>query len=244
MKKINFKETKTTIFLAVFFVIIVIVTVLCVLYPDVGEIFDLGNWFNTTTLGTVNYWVAIGFVSLLCFLGALVPVPIPYMIPVALFTAAWIGLYEYAWVLILGLLFFSAISNTLGDILDYYIGRGAEHMLSQDDPDLQNRWAQIILKRPKVIPLVIVVFGMSPLPESLLMVPLGMVKYDVRKTFFWMFVGKLIMMLIMVMFGAFAWDLDLFSGEGEIGWIMGVGSLYVMWIIILFMVKYKPVKET
>ncbi|MHA2009866.1 MAG: VTT domain-containing protein, partial [Promethearchaeota archaeon] len=198
------KSKKTSIFLGIFLAIIVIITILCIVFPSFGEFFNLGNWFNEGALGSVNYWIAIGFVMLLSFLGALVPVPIPYMLPVALFSAAWVAddsLKTIVSLYIIGLVLFSSLANTIGDIIDYYIGRGAEYVLSQDDPELQNRWANIILKRPKVIPFVILIFGVSPLPESLLMVPLGIVKYDVKKTFFWMFIGKILMMLLMVFLG-------------------------------------------
>jgi len=94
------KSKKTTIFLVIFLAIIVIITILCIIFPSFGAVFNLGNWFNTGALGSVNYWIAIGFVMLLCFVGALVPVPIPYMLPVALFSAAWIAdssLIDISW---------------------------------------------------------------------------------------------------------------------------------------------------
>jgi membrane protein YqaA with SNARE-associated domain len=241
MKKIE----KSDLFLIILFVIIVIVTILCIIYKDVGALLDVSNWFDMGTLGTANYWMAIGIVSLLCFIGAIIPIPIPYMIPVALFSAAWVANNVYtAGILITGLVFFSAISNTIGDLLDYYIGRGAEYVMSQDDPELQNRWAKLILKKPKVIPGVILIFGVSPLPESLLMVPLGMIKYDVKKTFVWMFIGKILMMLIMVILGIFLQQyLGLFSGEGPVGLIIGLASLYIMYFMIVFFFKYKPKGE-
>jgi len=241
MKKLE----KSDLFLIIFFIIIVVVTIICFIYRDVGALLDVSNWFDIDALGTANYWMAIGIVSILCFIGAIIPIPVPYMIPVALFSAAWVASNIYtAGIFITGIVFFSAISNTIGDILDYYIGRGAEYVLSQDDPELQNRWAKVILKKPKLIPGVILIFGISPLPESLLMVPLGMVKYDVKKTFIWMFLGKIIMMLIMALLGIFAQQyLGLFSGEGITGLIIGLASLYIMWAMIVFMVKKSPKSE-
>ena len=238
MKKLE----KSDLFLIIFFVIVVLVSIISVLNSNVGALLNVGNWFNTSALATVNYWIAIGFVSFLCFIGALIPIPIPYMIPVASFSAAWaLDNVLTAGLFITGLVFFSAISNTIGDLLDYYIGRGAEYVLSQDDPELHNRWAKIILKKPKYIPAVIMIFGVSPLPESLLMVPLGMVKYDVKKTFIWMFIGKILMMLLMVVLGLFLQDyLQYFSGEGPVGLIIGIASLYIMWFMVLIFTKYKP----
>jgi len=225
---------KTNIFLSIFLIIIVIITILSIIFPNIGAFFAVGNWFPN--LEQINYWIAIAFVMFLCFLGALIPIPIPYMLPVALFTAVWIKSYDYAWLLIIGLVFFSALSNTVGDLLDYYIGRGTEYVLSKENPDLENRWSKIILYKPKLIPGVIVIFGVTPLPESLLMVPLGIVKYDVKKTFFWMFIGKIMMMSIMVVLGIFGLEY-LLSGENP---LLGIIVLYIIWIMIVFMVKYKP----
>ena len=227
---------KTNIFLSIFLIIIIIITILSIIFPHIGTFFAVGNWFPN--LEQVNYWIAIAFVMLLCFLGALIPIPIPYMLPVALFTATWINSYDYAWLLIIGLVFFSALSNTVGDILDYYIGRGTEYVLSKENPDMENRWSKIILYKPKLIPGVIVIFGVSPLPESLLMVPLGIVKYDVKKTFFWMFIGKIMMMCIMVGLGIFGLEY-LLSGDNP---LLGIVVLYIIWLMIAFMVKYKPKK--
>ena len=241
MKKLE----KSDLFLIIFFLIIVVVTIISFIYRDVGALLDVSNWFNIDALGSANYWMAILIVSILCFIGAIIPIPVPYMIPVALFSAAWVASNLYtAGILITGMIFFSALANTIGDILDYYIGRGAEYVLSQEDPELQNRWSQIILKKPKVIPVVILIFGITPLPESLLMVPLGMLKYNVKKTFIWMLFGKIIMMLIMALLGIFLQEaLGLFSGEGITGLIIGLASLYIMWAMIVFFFKYKPKEE-
>jgi membrane protein YqaA with SNARE-associated domain len=242
MKKLE----KSDLFLIILFVIIVVVTIISFIYRDVGALLDVSNWFDVDALGTANYWVAIGIVSLICFIGAIIPIPVPYMIPVALFSAAWVaGDPNTAGFLITGIVVFSALSNTIGDLLDYYIGRGAEYVLNKDDQESQNRWAKIILKKPKVIPWVIIIFGISPLPESLLMVPLGMVKYNVKKTFIWMLLGKIIMMLIMALLGIFAQQfLGLFSGEGITGLIIGTASLYIMYFMIVFFFKFKPKEDT
>lgn len=241
MKKLE----KSDLFLIIFFVIIVVITIVSFTYRDIGALLDVSNWFDVDALGTANYWVAIGIVSILCFIGAIIPIPVPYMIPVALFSAAWVaGDVSTSGILITGMIFFSAISNTIGDLIDYYIGRGAEYVLNKDDQELDNRWAKIILKKPKLIPGVILIFGISPLPESLLMVPLGMAKYDVKKTFIWMLFGKLIMMLIMAFLGIFAQQfLGLFSSEGITGLIIGIASLYIMYFMIFFFFKFKPKED-
>ena len=138
------KSKKTTIFLIIFLAIIVVITILCIIFPSFGAFFNLGNWFNTVALGSVNYGIAIGFVMLLCFLGALIPVPIPYMLPVALFSAAWMAdssLVAIAWLYIIGLVLSSSLANTIGDIIDYYMNRVVNwaRVVNQTREEMRNR---------------------------------------------------------------------------------------------------------
>ena len=248
MVKFEGFNKKTDIFLGALLGIIIIITILAALNPNFGAYFSIENFFEITALDKVPIWIAMLFTMLVCFLGALVPFPIPYAIPVTLFSAVWIKQYGMAaWGLILLLVLLATIANTIGDLIDYLIGEGAQHIATKDNPEAETRWSQIILRKPKAIPWVIVLFGLTPLPDSLLMVPLGMVKYDVKKTMLWMFVSRFIMMFIFALAGVLALDFLLLegSGESEYGWIVGVVLLYLIWVLIFVMVKIKPeVKET
>lgn len=237
---------KIDVFLIVLFAIITIIAILAALNPNFGESFSLKNFFEASELDKVPLWVAIGFTALVCFLGALVPFPIPYALPISLFSAVWIKAYGFpAWGLILLLVFLATIANTIGDLVDYFIGEGANYVMSKDDPEVQNKWAQIILSRPKAIPGVIMVFALTPLPDVLLMVPLGMVKYDIKKTVFYMFIGRFIMLFIFALAGVFTIELVYAEGSGESGteWILGVILLYLMWVLIAAMAKFAPKLE-
>lgn len=248
MVKFEGFNKKTDTFLGVLLGIIIIITILAALNPNFGAFFSIENFFETAALDKVPIWIAMLFTMLVCFLGALVPFPIPYQVPVTLFSAVWIKQYGMAaWGLILLLVLLATIANTIGDLIDYLIGKGAQHIATKDNPEAETRWSQIILRKPKSIPWVIVLFGLTPLPDSLLMVPLGMVKYDVKKTMLWMFVSRFIMMFIFALAGVLALDYLLLegSGESEYGWIIGVVLLYLLWALIFVMVKIKPeVKET
>ena len=237
---------KMDVFLIALFAIITIIAILAALNPNFGEYFSLKNFFESSELEKVPIWVAIGFTALVCFLGALIPFPIPYALPITLFSAVWIKTYGLpAWGLILLLVLIATIANTLGDLVDYFIGEGANYVMSKDDPEVQNKWAQIILKRPKAIPGVIMIFALTPLPDVLLMVPLGMVKYDTKKTVFYMFIGRFIMLFVFALAGVFTIELLYAEGSGEGGteWILGVVILYLMWLLIAVMVKIAPKVE-
>ena len=243
MRDFKYSVKKIDIFLIAFLIVIVIVTILCVLNPTFGEYFSIANWFGSEALGKVPIWLALLFVMLVCFLGALIPIPIPYALPITLFAAVWFNeLGLTAWALIIVLVFLATLANTIGDLVDYVVGKEAQHLLSKEDPELQNRWSQIILSKPKAIPAVIVIFGLTPLPDSLLMVPLGMVRYDIKKTFLWMFLSRFVMMFFFALGGIFAveWFFSEGGGDDPFGWVFGVVMLYVLWAIIAIMAKYKP----
>ena len=236
---------KSTLFLAVFLVLLVIITILSSQYPNFGENFSVANWFDSSNYDSVSFWAAVGFTILACFLGALIPFPVPYALPVTIFSSVWFGLFATpkAWSMIFGLIFFATFGNTVGDFVDYVIGEGAEYVVRKDDPEMKTRWSKIILQKPHLIPWIIALFGISPLPDSVLLVPLGFVKYDKKKTLLWMFVGKFFMMLLYAMAGIYTvdWILALVDSTGdENGWITGVVLLYFIWFIMAFMLNYKP----
>ena len=99
---------------------------------------------------------------------------------------------------------------------------------------------RIILSKPRAIPAVIVIFGLTPLPDSLLMVPLGLAEYDIKKTFIWMFFSRILMISFYAIIGIFAITWLIGAGDDPFGWVLGVVFLYVLWIIIAVMMKYKP----
>ena len=212
MRDFKYSVKKIDIFLIGFLIVIVMVTILCVLYPTFGEYFSIANWFGSEALGKVPIWIALLFVMLVCFLGALIPIPIPYALPITLFAAVWFKLGLTAIPLIIVLVFLATIANTIGDLVDYLVGKEAQHLLSKEDPEVQNRWSQLILRKPKAIPAVIVLFGLTPLPDSLLMVPLGMVRYDIKKTTLWMFLSRIVMMSFFALGGILA--IEWFFTEG------------------------------
>lgn len=236
---------KIDIFLIILLIIITILAILAALNPDFGQTLSVKNFFETSELEKVPFWVAVGFTMLVCFLGALVPFPIPYSLPISLFSAVWIKTYGLpGWGYIFVLIIFGTIAVTVGDLIDYFIGKGAKIVLSKDDPELQTRWSQVILSRPKAIPAVIVVFGITPLPDVLLMVPLGMAEYDIKKTILWMFVGRFIMLLIFALAGVFTIELAYAEGggQGNYEWVLGIVLLYLMWVLIAVMAKFMPKK--
>ena len=80
------KTNRSTIFLTVFLILIIIVGVWSYHNPDFGSYFSLSSWFQSDDYAYIPFWTAVGFTMLACFLGALVPIPIPYAIPITIFS--------------------------------------------------------------------------------------------------------------------------------------------------------------
>lgn len=235
------KINGSNIFLILFFLLITVVAVFAWLNPEAGN--DLINGLFESDAASASIWAAIGFTMFACFLGALIPIPVPYMISVTTLSYAWLNpQIPNAVLFIIVLTLAAAIANTIGDMLDYVIGLGSEKVLERDDPELQGRWARLIMKHPKIIPWIVIIFAITPLPDSLLLVPLGFIKYSAKKSIFYMFIGKIIMMGIMSIAGIFGIDW-LLGLAGESSWVIGVIFLYVMWLMIIIMVKFNPEKK-
>ncbi|MCK5347432.1 MAG: hypothetical protein KAR20_28675, partial [Candidatus Heimdallarchaeota archaeon] len=159
-------------FLIIFLIIIVILTPIIIINENIAEVFNAANWFDSENYAEYDYWPAIGFLMIVSVLGAIIPIPIPYIMPAFLFAGAW---YETdpAWLIkVVGMIFLAAFGNAIGDLIDYLVGKGAGHAMEAEKTD---RWGEIIMKYPKAIPVVICLVGLTPLPESLLLVPLGVV---------------------------------------------------------------------
>ncbi|MHA1519453.1 MAG: VTT domain-containing protein [Promethearchaeota archaeon] len=236
MKKIDW-------FLIIFLIILIILTPIILMNPDFATYFDINTWFESDNYENLNYWTVIGFLIVVSILGALVPIPIPYIIPAAVVASAY---YQSTVVTnpilkIVGIVFLAALGNAIGDFLDYVIGNGAGHAM---ETDVTDKWSQRILKYPKAIPWIIFAVGLTPLPESLLLVPLGMVKYSIKKTLLYMYIGKIGMFTIVVISGIFGitWIMDLLGeGSGDTGSIVGIVLLFLMWLIIFLMAKWDTI---
>jgi membrane protein YqaA with SNARE-associated domain len=109
--------------------------------------------------------------------------PIPYII--ALFTLGSIGLNP----LILGVV--GGVGATIGEFSAYAIGRG----LSMTD--LVERYGDRMTRINELIEnkgsLAVFFFAVTPLPDDMLLIPLGIINYPYRKTLVAMFIGKTIL---------------------------------------------------
>lgn len=215
-------------------------------------VFGVDVWTSVPpTAGPLGFFII--FIS--CFLGALIPIPVPYFFTVSI-VATWGDPLGGTMNPVTAWLFFplmaamiGTIGNFSGEIIDFFIGKGSREILSHDTVNKVNKWGNLMERRPGIVPVFIFLFALTPLPDSLLLVPLGLSGYSTKKTLVSCMIGKFCMMMIISyaigIFG-FGFLISLLGG-GEGGWITGMILLFITVVIVWLMLKLefdeKPPKE-
>lgn len=113
--------------------------------------------------------------------------PMPYMIPIILLGSAAPSI---PYLVILTLV--SALGMTIGEVISYYFGVVTGDIIIEDkDNRLFNRINNILRQNTKIAPLLTFIFAISPLPDDVLILSFGIIKYDVRRIILPMFFGKM-----------------------------------------------------
>ncbi len=149
------------------------------------------------TEGTNYYW-ALLISLIICFLGsASIGFPIPF--PFVLFSLSNSVYMKYLnkgmelnqilssgpfWLEIVGLAVAGGLGCALGEFTGYAVGYGTKKYTDQAHSDLLKNidgFGKLILENRKRVPLYIFIFALTPLPDDLLFLPLGMMKYPFWK---------------------------------------------------------------
>jgi membrane protein YqaA with SNARE-associated domain len=185
---------------------------------------DISKYESFQNLGIgllITFWV--------CLIGNLLPVPTPYTFVVCFSSQPFLKINPFV-PLLVG--FVASLGCLVGELGGYFLGRGASKLISEERTENLTKYQQYIINHPKLAPFLIYIFGLTPLNDDLITIPLGLVKYDVKKTIFWVFLGKFCLMLI------FGYNLikicTLIGGES---WIISIISLYIIVIFVYLMLK-------
>jgi membrane protein YqaA with SNARE-associated domain len=154
-----------------------------------------------------NYLWALFISLVICFLGsASIGFPIPF--PFVLFTLSNSIFYRYYdigleviqilqngsfWLEILGLAFIGGLGSALGEFTGYAVGYGTKRITEEKDSDLLKNvdgFGKLILENKKRTPIYIFLFALTPLPDDILFLPLGMIKYPFWKCIIPGWIGK------------------------------------------------------
>lgn len=159
-------------------------------------------------------------IFLISFIGASsIVFPIPYQ--TALLAAGYTGYFNTVLLAI-----FSALGAGLGELVGYGAGYAGRGFVSDEREEQFNAMLKIFNRYG--VP-AIFVFALTPLPDDLLFIPLGIARYNFWKAFLPCVAGKFLMSLILIKVGSIA---GLVSGGG---WLSAIGTL-VFLILVIYLI--------
>ncbi|TFF88125.1 MAG: hypothetical protein EU548_09290 [Promethearchaeota archaeon] len=144
---------------------------------------------------------------------------------------------------------FAALGAGIGELTAWFVGRGTAEVISKEKYDKQIKGLKELIDKGYGFPL-IVLYALTPLPDDLLLIPVGLAKYSLKKSLIACFIGKLLMMLILTGFvlltrdTAFGqWALSLYglevtdtsvksTGESITSTIMIIGTVIITTLIV------------
>jgi len=161
---------------------------------------------------------------LVCILGNIsIFIPIPFALIVYAFGSTLNPL-------LLGIV--SGLGSTIGEMVSYFLGWGGRKII-------ESRYGSRLDAVKKLVgrygALSVFLIALLPVPDDLLLIPLGMMKYDIKKTFIAMLLGKTLMCISLAYAGAFSFSYlrDVFAAGGVVGEVASVVLLVVVIIVML-----------
>jgi len=162
-------------------------------------------------------------VFLLSLVGALsIFIPIPYTVVIF-----WLGASSQ-WNPFL-LMIAGGFGAAIGELLGYVLGYYGRKIVSQER---LRKMGYLIKAFGRHLPIVIFFFAFTPLPDDLLFIPLGILKYKLYKAFIPSLLGKLIMIFTIAHLGKIGANFILIIFGEESSWIGSV-ILFVLLIIVM-----------
>jgi len=174
-------------------------------------------------------------IFLISLIGALsIIFPIPYT--VIIFTIgglkvgeAWV--FEPLWIAVA-----AGIGSAIGEFSGYLLGFGGRKVISGK---YKKKMDFLVRVFNKYGPVTIFLFALTPLPDDLLFIPMGVMRYSIIKAFVPALIGKFCMNLIVAYSGRFSIHLirDIFGVESDwisalIGMVIAIALLIVMFVIM------------
>jgi membrane protein YqaA with SNARE-associated domain len=173
-------------------------------------------------------------VFLLSFIGtASIIIPIPYTL--IIFTLSLTGQWNSALLIVAG-----GLGSALGELTGYALGYFGRRVVSEER---QRKMTYLVRLFDRYGPLAIFVFALTPLPDDLLFIPLGIMRYKFYKAFIPSLIGKLLMIFILVNSGSIAGTIfaGLFGENGNFWGMIITTILLVIVIIALYRIDWEKV---
>ena len=131
------------------------------------------------------------------------------------------------------------LGSAMGEFAGYLLGYYGRRIVSAER---QRKMDYLLRLFGKWSPVAIFIFALTPLPDDLLFIPLGILRYNPLKAFFPAFAGKLLMCYILASFGKAYGDAlsFLFGSEGWVGALVTT-ALLILVIYAVYKVDWERV---
>jgi len=188
---------------------------------------DIAKWMQAFA---VQYgYLGIFLISLLGATSVFIPIPSS----VVIFIIGGSSTFEPLWIAVA-----AGLGAVVGEFSGYLIGLGGRKVIS----DRYKKRMDILMRLFKRYgPAVIFAFALTPLPDDLLFIPLGVIRYGIAQAFVPALLGKFCSNLIIAYAGRFSVDIirDIFGIESE-GTSLLIGTaLAIVFLIVVFIIMFK-----
>lgn len=191
---------------------------------------DLWSWLD----GLVETYGYFGFFVISIFGCMSVFLPVPYVLTIYAFGSQLDPI-------LLGIV--CGLGSAIGEFSAYFIGRGGRQLLEKKYGKRLDS-AKLLIQRYGAFGLFL--FAATPLPDDLLFIVLGLIKFDLKKALFACFLGKWLMCTIIAYAGKFSYEfvLKMFEGGGFLGVAAGfiILALVIVAMLRIDWTKYLPSK--
>jgi membrane protein YqaA with SNARE-associated domain len=186
-----------------------------------------------------NFAVQYGYfgIFLISFLGATsVFIPIPYTVVIFTLGGFRIGgnwAFDPLWIAVA-----AGTGAAIGEFSGYLIGFGGRRVIGEKYKKKMDFLTKLF---KKFGPIMIFVFALTPLPDDLLFIPLGIMRYSLLKAFIPALLGKFVSNFIIAYSGRLSLTIirDLFGVEGEgMSALIGI-ILALVLMVIIFVIMFK-----
>ncbi len=171
-------------------------------------------------------------VFLLSLIGAAsIIIPIPYTIVIF-----WLGAYGEMDITLLALT--AGLGSALGEILGYIIGYASHGLVSESRKKRLEAMLLLLTRYGYMAPLLIFFFALTPLPDDLIFIPLGLLHYPLWKALIPSLLGKVVMSYLLAQGGQVYNQLILTLLGGEAGLVSVISAVIttVLLIVVVFVI--------
>lgn len=203
---------------------------------------DIVNWMRDLAIQYGYFGI-----FLISLIGALsIFFPIPYT--VVIFTLGGVPSFDP---LLIALA--AGFGSATGEFSGYFLGVGGRKAISERYKKKIDVLVRVFKRYGSIV---IFLFALSPLPDDLLFIPLGVMRYSLIKAFIPALIGKFLMSLIVAYSGRYSVQIisDVFGVEGDwisalIGMVLAIALLIVVFVVMFkvdwekYLEKYVPKEE-